>query len=268
MSPAVSLRDIIGAIEEVCPPCYQEKWDNTGWQVLPTADSAECTGALTCVDVTMDILSEAERLGCNLVIAHHPLIFNPVRSLRQGAGRVADCVIEACCRGIAVYAAHTSADSAPEGINTRLADLLELTDRKTLHAVEGHPEAGMGIVGTLPHPVSAEELVGLVKKAVATDRVRISTPLPGDAISRIGLCGGAGFDFMAAARQDGATAYISSDIRHHEFVDCPRDIFLIDITHHDAEKCAKDIFNSIIRKKFPTFAVHNSSSEINPITFL
>lgn len=268
MSEKVSLHDIAGAIEAVCPPCYQEKWDNTGWQVLPVDDSEPCSGVLTCVDVTEAILDEAVERGCNMVIAHHPLLFQPVRSLVAGTGRVADCVIEACRRGIAVYSSHTAADSAPEGINTRLADYLQLTDRQRLHDVDGHPEAGMGVVGNLPEPLTAAALVALVKEAIGAEAVRVSTPIPSEKIQRIGICGGAGFDFMAKARELGATAYISSDIRHHEFVDHGSEIFLVDISHHDAEKCAKDIFNSIIRKNFPNFAVYNSAEETNPVTFL
>lgn len=75
----ILIRDVIAVIEEAFPLHYQEDYDNTGLQVGSVM--RHCTGALLCVDVTPEIIVEAESKGCNLIISHHPLIFNPIKSI-------------------------------------------------------------------------------------------------------------------------------------------------------------------------------------------
>ena len=106
----MKLSHIIAALEEYAPLSLQEKWDNSGLQVgLPRESDGECTGALLCLDVTPDIISEAVRRGCNLVVSHHPLIFKGLKSLigRTVAERT---VAEAIRAGVAVYSSHTALD--------------------------------------------------------------------------------------------------------------------------------------------------------------
>lgn len=120
----MKLHYIISAIEELAPRFLQKSWDNSGLQIgLPPESDGECTGVLLCVDVTPEIIAEAKDSGCNLVVSHHPLIFKGLKAL---TGRtLSECAAAAAVRaGVAVYSAHTSLDSATDGISHRMAHML------------------------------------------------------------------------------------------------------------------------------------------------
>ncbi|MDR2233755.1 MAG: Nif3-like dinuclear metal center hexameric protein [Tannerella sp.] len=128
------IKDILKEIEKVAPPAIQEDFDNSGVQVGNVNQPA--TGALLCLDVTEAIIAEAIELGFNLVIAHHPLLFKPLRSL-TGADYIERCVIEACKHDLVIYAAHTNLDNAVGGINYKLAEMLGLQNVRILSPRKG-----------------------------------------------------------------------------------------------------------------------------------
>lgn len=83
-----TIAHIIEAVEDFANPSWQESYDNTGWQImLPGQAATECSGVLLCVDATPSIVDEAVAKGCNLIVAHHPLIFKGIRQL-TGVSRV------------------------------------------------------------------------------------------------------------------------------------------------------------------------------------
>ncbi len=126
--------------------------------------------------------------------------------------------------------------------------------------------AGSGAVGTLSEPLSAYALIARVKQAFSSPIVRCTNP-PIEPISRVAMCGGSGASFIADAIAAGAQAYITSDVKYHDFVDYAERIFIIDIGHYESEHCTKDIFYHVISKKFPNFAVCYSDKEKNPINY-
>lgn len=128
------IQDIINAIEAVCPLAYQENYDNSGVQVGDTRQ--EATGALLCVDVTEKVIDEAIQRGCNLIIAHHPLLFKPLKRI-TGSTYVERCVQKAIQKGIVLYAAHTNADNSPLGINALLAERFGLKNTQALEPLQG-----------------------------------------------------------------------------------------------------------------------------------
>lgn len=132
------------------------------------------------------------------------------------------------------------------------------------------PGCGLGVYAVFSEPVSLQELVNRVKDTFGCTTIRMSSrPEPCEGgITRIGLCGGSGGEFIARARRCGAQAYISADIRYHDFADCQNSIILMDIGHFESESCAKDIFYRILTNKFPNFAVYYSELEKNPVKYL
>ena len=357
----MKLSHIIAALEEYAPLSLQEKWDNSGLQVgLPRESDGECTGALLCLDVTPDIISEAVRRGCNLVVSHHPLIFKGLKSLigRTVAERT---VAEAIRAGVAVYSSHTALDSTMGGISYTMATMLGATVQRVLapgenrsvllratcprdmaadvrlillgsrtecnyvdvegessvspdspdfpHDIvrhtplcrvetivdadevrhfrasvatmpcgdkvsvetvavdDGNNSYGLGVFATYDKAITLGELVERMRSAFALKSLKASRAYnPDTNVTRIALCGGAGGEFIGRAAAAGAQAYISGDIRYHDFADnafSPMTIF--DIGHFESELCAKDIFLKLIQKKFPNFAVYFAESEQNPV---
>ena len=127
-----TLHDIIAPIEATAPRAWQESWDNAGWQVCPADPrTTECTGALLTLDITEAAVEEAVREGFNLVISHHPLLFKGIKRL-TGSTPQERIVATALRHSINLYSAHTNMDSAPGGVNYRLAERLGLQNIRTL----------------------------------------------------------------------------------------------------------------------------------------
>jgi dinuclear metal center YbgI/SA1388 family protein len=125
----MKIKDVLSTIEQLAPLPLQESFDNSGLQVGNTGHEARAV--LLCIDVTEDVVDEAIRLGCNLIVSHHPLAFRGFKSL-TGKNYVERCLIKACKHDIAVYAAHTNLDNATGGVNFRLAELLNLQQVRIL----------------------------------------------------------------------------------------------------------------------------------------
>lgn len=251
------IKDITDTIEEAAPLAFQESYDNAG---LIIGDSREeCSGVLFCVDVTPDTVEEASRRGCNLIVSHHPLIFKGLKRL-TGSTLQQRAAIAAIKAGIAVYAAHTNLDAAENGVNYTLADMLGLSDITPLATAPG-------VVGSLCPPLTATELVERVKKVCGSPVTRCTVP-PQGKLSRLALCGGSGSFLIDDAADAGADAFLTSDVKYHDFVDNADRIFIIDIGHYESEKCTKQIFYHIVSKKFPNFALYYSETEKNPINYL
>lgn len=125
----MKIKDIINTLDEFAPLSYQESYDNAG---LLTGDaSLDCTGAICTLDATEEVILEAKQKGCNLVVAHHPVIFNGLKTI-TGRNYVEKTMITAIKNDIAIYAIHTNLDNILFGVNGKMADKLNLQNRKIL----------------------------------------------------------------------------------------------------------------------------------------
>lgn len=260
----IRIADIIGVLEDFAPLRLAEDYDNPGLQVGDASRS--CSGVLLCVDPLPERVAEAVKLGCNLIICHHPLLFRGIKQV-TGATLQQRMVIDAIKADVAVYAAHTNLDATVGGVNTFLAQELGLTAAEPLDrgADEG---AGIGAVGNLPHSVSPVEFVDKVKLLLGSPIARCTSPEYVRQIRRVALCGGSGGSLIPLAEAAGADVYVTSDVRYHDFIDYGPRMLIVDVGHYDAENCTKRIFYHVISEKFPNFAVHISRQEKNPINYL
>lgn len=125
----MKISDLISAIEFFAAPELQEDYDNAG--LLTGNANWECTGALCTLDVTQDVVAEAKRNNCNLIVAHHPVIFRGLKKI-NGKSYVERVIIDAIKSDIAIYAAHTNLDNVVLGVNNKLAEKLGLKNTKIL----------------------------------------------------------------------------------------------------------------------------------------
>ena len=123
------LQTIINEIENFAPINYQESYDNCG--LLVGHKNQEITGALLCLDCIEATIEEAIRKNCNLIIAHHPVIFNGLKKL-NGSNYVERTIIKAIQNNIAIYACHTNLDNVKLGVNKKIADKLGLINQQIL----------------------------------------------------------------------------------------------------------------------------------------
>ena len=256
----MKIRDIVSAIEEFAPASVQEGWDNSGLIIGSPDDEAR--GVLVSFDCTGETVDEAVREGCNMIVTHHPLIFKGLKRMVPG-DPVCDAVIKAVRAGIAVYAAHTSADKVRGGVSFAMAEKLGLKDVEVLS-----PDAdgnGLGVIGNLPEPVAALELIDLLKKAFGCSVVKASKLIDAP-VARVALCGGSGAEFIPLAREKGAQAYVCADISYHNFF-TPEGFMVADIGHFESEVEITEILFSKLKKNFPNFAVRISTAMHNPVYY-
>ena len=255
------VKDIIKVIEDFAPLSLQEGWDNSGL-CIGSAD-APVNSVLLGLDCTPDLVDEAVACGADMIVTHHPLIFSGLKKISPD-NQVGEAVIKAIRAGISIYAAHTSADKVIAGVSGAMAARLGLVNVSILD--EDGEDTGLGVVGDLPEPVTAEQAVTLVKDRFSLKALKASRPLDG-MISRVAMCGGSGGSLIGAARKAGAQLYISGDISYHNFF--TEDGFMImDIGHYESEIEIVDILFSLIKKNFPTFAVRITQNIYsNPIFY-
>ncbi len=130
----MKLKKIIAALENWAPPAYQESYDNS--RLLTGDPEMTVSGVLVCLDCTEDVIKEAIRKKCNLVVAHHPILFSGLKSL-TGKNYVERTIIAAIKKGIAIYAIHTNLDNVHTGVNAKIASLLGLKDTQILRTMTG-----------------------------------------------------------------------------------------------------------------------------------
>lgn len=265
------VRDITAVLESFAPLSIQEKWDNSGLCI--GSPDQEVHGVLVGFDCTPALVDEAVATGADLIVTHHPLIFGGLKRIAP-EDPVGRAVIKAVRAGIAVYAAHTTADKVPDGVSWAMARRLGLEHVSVLEP-EGtrllggaDVPVGFGVVGDWPQALSCEEALARVKEAFGLQVVRCSrfTDTP---VRRVAMCGGSGSSMIEAACAAGAQLYLSGDISYHHFF-TPDGIVLMDIGHFESEVEIVDILFSLLKKNFPTFAVRisNALKDSNPIQYL
>lgn len=253
------LQHIIDIIESVAPLRWQEEWDNSGLQVGNR--NAEIKKVLLATDITESVVSEAINLRCNLIISHHPLLFHGLKQV-CGQSPQARCVETAIHHNIAIYSSHTAMDSWLNGVSGRMADKLGIQDYRLLTSIgEGEEQHGLGVVGQLPQPMSLELLLAQVKSAFDAPLLRY---VPGhkDDIRTVALCGGAGVEFIQAAIEQGADAFITADVKYHDFLDAEGNIALIDMDHWVSEHFTRDIFKELLSNHVQTIISEEDKSPV------
>lgn len=248
------ISEIIDSIEQLAPLSLQEGYDNAGIQVSTDPD-AECSGVLVCLDITEPVIDEAIRRGCNMIVSHHPLIFNPLRHV-TGATFQERCVIRSLQGGITLYSAHTNLDNAPEGVNLRICQVLGLENVEPL---------GMGMIGTLPQSAGEREFVSKVAELFKVKCVQHSA-FRDRTIQRVAVCGGAGSFLMSDAEQAGADCFITGEISYHRFFEAGRALLLA-IGHYQSEQFTKNLISDYVRSRFPGLKVDMTETDTNAIEY-
>lgn len=258
------VREISKLIEEFAPKSIQESYDNAGLQV-GDPDMA-VSAALLCLDVNEDIMAEAKKRQCNMIVTHHPLLF---KGLKEVTGRTATerIVKDAIKNDIAIYSAHTNLDSAWGGVSHEIANMLDVANLKVLSPREDNITIGLGVVGDIT-PTPKVEFLRRVKEVFNVKALRYSSQSPQIVIRRVAVCGGAGASLIKDAIREKADVFVTGDVKYHDFTTFGLDMLIADIGHYESELCSTKIFSRIIREKFPDFVTYFSESESNPIKYM
>ncbi|MFH7244101.1 MAG: Nif3-like dinuclear metal center hexameric protein [Spirulina sp.] len=241
MGTPVTIAELIQHLEDWAPPSWQESWDNCGWQVEPGVLDQPAR-VLVCLTPTLAVLEEALELRrqgteVNLILAHHPLIFSPLKAVTQG-DPVGQMVYQAITHGIGLYSAHTNFDQVAGGTADTLAQILQLQNPEPV--VPTQPEVGYGRVGDLAPVPSLQDLLAKIQHVLAPPRL-IYSPAADlrQPIQRLAVLGGSGASFLGAVAKTGAQAYLTADCKFHQFQEArDRQVVLIDAGHYATERPA------------------------------
>jgi dinuclear metal center YbgI/SA1388 family protein len=363
----MKIQEIISALEIMAHSSLQEHYDNVG--LLTGSASWNCTGIICTLDVTEDVVKEAEEKKCNLIVAHHPIIFGGLRKL-NGKNYAERTVIAAIKNDIAIYATHTNLDNVLSGVNGRIASVLGLKNVKILAEKENtlkklytfvpsgkaedvraaifeagagqignysecsfnsdgmgtfkasensnpfvgnkeerhteaetrievifpahlqskvvaamkvahpyeevaydvvalannHPATGSGVVGELETPFTENEFLTLLKQRFKVPVVRHSALLNRQ-IRKVAVCGGAGSFLIFKSLATGVDAFVTADMKYHEFFDANSSLLIADIGHYESEQFTIDLLQEVLAQKFPTFAVLKTGVNTNPVHY-
>lgn len=260
----MTIKQITDVIERFAPLEWQESYDNAGLIVGRPDD--EVHKALLAVDVTEEVLDEAEAEGCDLVITHHPIVFRALKRFNS-ADPVERCVERAIRSRIALYACHTNLDSAPGGMSWRLAEMLGVGNLRVLQPSEAGDGAGFGAVGELPEMVDTLEFMRIIQRRLEVSVVRYSDIATSE-VRRVAVCTGAGASLIGEARRAGADIYITADMKYNDFMTPDKALTVADIGHFESEYCAIQLIFDILSKNLCTFAVRKSEHSRNPVNYL
>ena len=260
----MTVKDILNCITEVAPLHWQESYDNAGLQVGDL--NAEAHKALICLDITEEIVDEAIAKNCNVIVSHHPLIFHGLKHLTPQT-YIERAVMKAVKHDIAMISMHTNLDNSYLGVSRVLAERLGLNNLHLLQPSEMEPElCGAGMIGEFVNPMEEVDFLNLVAETIGSPCLRHSA-LMGRKIQKVALCGGAGVPFMQDALRQKVDAYLTADIKYHDFFVPEGNILLVDGGHFETEQFTKELICELIRKKFPTFAAEIAETKTNSVHY-
>ena len=234
---------VADVINRLAPRRLAEDWDNPG--LLIGDPTAEIQRIFVCLDVLEENISRAIELDAQLIVAHHPLIFHAIKNVRFDLphGKKISRLIK---NNLAVFAAHTNLDIAQGGVNDVLAEKIGLVDVKNF----GDEEFSLGRLGTLETPLTAEEFAHQVKKSLNADNVHL-VDAGNFLIEKVGVCGGAGAEFIQKAKFFGAQAFVTGDVKYHEAQAAVENkIHVVDAGHFATEFPIVHALAEILRKEF------------------
>ena len=254
----------MACITEIAPLQWQEHYDNAGIQVGDL--NAEVRKALICLDITEEIVDEAVAKNCDMIISHHPLIFHGLKHITPET-YIERAVVKALKHDIAMVSMHTNLDNSYLGVSRVLAEKLGLKNLHLLQPSAAAPEiCGAGMMGEFPAPMEESDFLNLVAETIGSPCLRHSA-LTGRQISKVALCGGSGTPFMSDALRQKADAYVTADIKYHDFFVPEGEILLVDGGHFETEQFTKQLIRELIQKKISTFAAEIAETNTNAVHY-
>ncbi len=248
----VSINDIINFTETFAPLSTQCEWDNSG---LLVNTKRGVTKVLLCLDITKDVVTEAESFGAQLIISHHPIIFSPMKSI--------DCdsvVSQLIKSNISALCLHTNLDIAEDcGVNTELAKALKLKDTKLY-------QEDFLCVGELENKMSCDEFAQFVKESLNCRGLRYTKS--GD-IKTVAVSSGGGGDAVMLKDKYNFDALVTGEIKHHLFLlSQEMSLCAVEAGHFSTEDVVIEPLKNKLSEKFPDVEFLKSEALKDPVHFI
>ena len=238
-----TVAEIYRHLNTVLPTSLSCDWDNDGLMVCISSD-AEVKKILFALDITPAVTAYAEKIGVQLIISHHPLIFSGIRRM-DGHDGTTRKVISLLQNNIAAMSFHTRLDAADGGINDILASLFHLSDIEKF-GVDGDAAAR---IGTLPNPIAFEDFCLLVKDTLGAPVVCGAKGR--ETVSRLAVLGGAGKDYIREAQKMGADTYLTGEVNYNHLLEAAENgLSVVTAGHYHTEAPFTVFFEKTLREAF------------------
>ena len=256
-----TVQQIYEEMQRIAPLALAESWDNPG---LLVDCGGEVSRVLVTLDITPEVVEEAARKGCGLIVSHHPVIFSPLKKL---SGQ--DVAFQLVKNGISAICMHTNLDAAEGGVNEVLAGIFGMRE------MEAFAE-GCGRVGSI-EPVTVPELAKKAQKELASrcnqpfngPAVQVKFADTGKTVRRLAVISGAGGSLFEDAIARGADCLLTGEANHHHAIDAKRlGLSLIAAGHYATEFPVTAAVSEKLRTAFPELEVLVSKDARDPYTYL
>jgi dinuclear metal center YbgI/SA1388 family protein len=238
--------EIYRLLNTVLPPSLSCDWDNDGLMVYKKS-KIEVKKILLALDITTAVAEYANKIGAQLIISHHPLIFSGIRHMdgRDGTSRK---VISLLQNNIAAMSFHTRLDAADGGVNDILASLFALSDIEKF----GDEDELTARIGTLPKPMAFEDFCKLVKDTLGAPCV--CGAKGNDTVSRLALLGGSGRDYILKAKEMGADTYLTGEVNYNYLLEAAENgLSIVTAGHYHTEAPSLRFFEKTLTEAFGEF---------------
>lgn len=260
-----TVADILKFVETLAPRTMKMDWDNVG--LLCGSRSTPVTKVLVALDPFAQVCQEAADWGAELIVTHHPLIFQAMKAITDDTS-IGQGILTLCSNGISAINAHTNLDCAPGGVNDVLAQKLALTNIQVVDPSgldENGNEWGLLRMGNVPQqPLDA--FLNRVKTLLHCDGLRYVDG--GKPVHKVAVGGGSCASAMLDALQAGCDTFVTADIKYNQFWDAQDlGLNLIDAGHFHTENPVVAVLAEKIAAAFPEIQVKISEKHIDCMKF-
>ena len=232
----MTVKDIINFSDTIAPFSLKEEWDNIG--LLSGDEDSLVSKILVSLDITVEVIEEAREKGCGMIIAHHPVIFDPLYALTPDTPPYLLAKYD-----IAALCLHTNLDRAACGVNTCLAEAIGLQNT-VLYAED------FLCVGELSSPLSADDFAVLLKDRLHSPDIRYTPSVK--SIRTVAVSSGGGGEGIRLYRKYGFDAFVTGELKHHQYLFASeRGIAAFDAGHFSTEDIVIEPLITRLEAAFP-----------------
>ncbi len=246
----MNVAEIAAHIEALCPREFAGNWDNVG--LLVGDSNQQVQTVMVTLDVDEFVVAEAAQQGVDLIVSHHPLMFEPVQQMTEH-DPVQKTVRRLVANGISFYAAHTNLDVARGGLNDKMADMLGLADTRVLDVTVERDgiQHGFGRYTDLKTAVTLRQMLDRCKTVFGISGVKYCGDLE-KTITRVAINTGGGTSIIDRCYENNVELFITGDFKYSVVRGAyERGMCVIDAGHYDTEIIAQDFFFDYLKPKFP-----------------
>lgn len=248
---SVTVQSVLQVLQQYAPVELACDWDNVGLLV----DAGRPVSRIaTALDITQAVVAEAAQNGCELIVAHHPVIFHPFKRIE--AGDVPALLLQ---NGISAICMHTNLDAAPGGVNDTLAGLLGMTETEVF-------AEGCGRIGRLETPTTAEALARRCADLLGSHPQYVEADRP---VARLAEVSGAGGSYLEEAVALGADCLVTGEAAHHIALEARRlGVGLVVAGHWATEHPIAAVLANKLAAALPGVETMACQADIDPFAYL